>query len=120
MKTINLNPTWRSAARILMACLVNGDSAEARKSAEDEILRMADTLDTIAAGNFPVDNPENDSWHIQFAGGEYEIAYCSTRPQLSPKWFVIRKNDMAQSERFYSWPNGAFTALSSGAIKWSK
>lgn len=120
MKTVNLTPTWKAATRILIACLKDGDSAEAKQSAEDELMRMADALDTINAGDFPVDNPENDSWFVSFAGGEYEIAYCNTRPHLSPKWFVIRKNDMAQSERFYSWPDGAFRALCSGAIKWSK
>lgn len=120
MKTIKLTPTWKAAARICIECLKFGTDANAQKSAEDELMRMADALDEINAGEFSVNNPEHDTWHVQFAGGEYEIIYCNTRPRLSPKWYVYRKNDLARSERFYSWPDGAFRALCSGAIKWSK
>lgn len=120
MDSIKLTPTWKAAARIFIACLVNGDSAEARDGAEREIMEMADKLDKLSEARDSFDNPENDSWFVQFAGGEYEIVYCENRPRLSPSWAVVRLNDMAESERYYSWPNGAFTALSSGAINWRK
>ena len=122
MKTITLNPTWFAAARIYIECLLHGDSAEAKKSAQDEILRMAKAFDTVneARDNFVMAQAKNEPWDVSHCGGKYYIAKDNSRSRNSPAWFVMRLNDMAQSERFYSWPNGAFTALSENSIVWSK
>jgi len=57
---------------------------------------------------------------VRVDGGEYEIICDTTRPYLSPKWFVHRVNDCANSKRFYSFPAGAFNALFAGVIVWEK
>ncbi len=57
---------------------------------------------------------------VRVDGGEYEIICDTTRNYLSPKWFVHRVNDCANSKRFYSFPAGAATALFSGSIVWEK
>ncbi len=46
-KTINLTPTWRAAARIYIACLEDGDSEEAKQSARDGIMEMAEKFDAV-------------------------------------------------------------------------
>lgn len=120
MKTIILNPTWVAAARIYIECLLHGDSADAKKSAQDEILRMAQAFDKVNEARDSFRNTQSEPWEVKHCGGEYYIARDDSRDRLSPKWFVMRLNDMAQSERFYSWPNGAFTALSENSIVWSK
>ena len=122
MKTITLNPTWVAAARIYIECLLHGDSAEAKKSAQDEILRMAKAFDTVndARETFVTQQSKLEPWDVTHCGGRYCIAKDMSRGRNCPAWFVMRLNDMAQSERFYSWPNGAFTALSENSIVWSK
>ncbi len=120
VKTIVLNPTWVAAVRIYIECLLHGDSHDAKKGAQDELLRMAGTLDKLNEARDSFRNTKNEPWEIQFCGGEYHIVYDNSRKRNSPAWFVMRLNDMAQSERFYSWPNGAFTALSENSIVWSK
>ena len=46
-RTIRLNPTWESAARILLAVVENGDSEQAKQDARDELLRMARGYDAM-------------------------------------------------------------------------
>jgi hypothetical protein len=47
MKSITLNPTWKAAARICLECVKHGDSPEAQRNAEAELMRMAEQLDEI-------------------------------------------------------------------------
>lgn len=60
-----------------------------------------------------------DDWNVQHCGGDYIIRYDQKRRYLQPKWYVGRVNDLRRSTRWYSWPNGAFLALQTGAIVWS-
>lgn len=48
-KAIKLNPTWKFAARIHLECIKHGSSEEAKRTAEDEIVRMAELLDKAVA-----------------------------------------------------------------------
>lgn len=48
VKTIELIPTWRAAARIYVACLLNG-TEEGKRNAEDGIMEMAEKLDALVA-----------------------------------------------------------------------
>ena len=48
MKTIDMTPTWESAVRIYMAVLENNNaSAESRKTAREEIVFLAKTVDRL-------------------------------------------------------------------------
>lgn len=52
VKTIDLTPSWESAVRIYIQCLKNPDaSAEAHKSAETDLLRLARMVDEHQKGN---------------------------------------------------------------------
>lgn len=62
----------------------------------------------------------NETWNVEHCGGKYRIRFDNNRPHLKPAWYVLRVNDYAQSERYYSWPEGAFSALSWGRINWRK
>jgi hypothetical protein len=44
-KTVKLNPTWKFAARIHLECIKHGSSEEAKRTAEEEIIKMAELLD---------------------------------------------------------------------------
>ena len=48
MKTIDMTPTWESAVRIYMAVLENNNaSAEGKKTAREEIVFLAKTIDRL-------------------------------------------------------------------------
>ncbi len=47
MKTIDLTPTWETAARIYIEVLENGETEEGKQAARDEIMRMAKLLDDL-------------------------------------------------------------------------
>jgi len=48
MKTIDMTPTWESAVRIYMAVLENNNaSAEGKKTAREEIVFLAKTVDRL-------------------------------------------------------------------------
>jgi len=50
MKTIDMTPTWESAVRIYMAVLENKNaSAEGIKTAREEIIFLAKTVDQLNA-----------------------------------------------------------------------
>lgn len=50
MFTIDITPTWESAVMIYMSVLSNADASfEARRGAEEELLRLARMVDAIAA-----------------------------------------------------------------------
>lgn len=59
--------------------------------------------------------------NVQFAGASYEIKK-DIRTDVSyphpPSWYVQRLTDYRVSKRYYSQPQGAFTALVTGAIQW--
>ncbi len=61
-----------------------------------------------------------ETWKVTHCGASYLIEFNMTRGRNVPSWYVIRINDGAKSERFYSWPEGAFSALSWGRIHWEK
>jgi hypothetical protein len=50
VETIDLTPTWKTAAHIYMTALVNG-TAEGRRAGQEGILEMAAHLDRINAEN---------------------------------------------------------------------
>ncbi len=62
---------------------------------------------------------DQDPWEIEHCGGKYRLRYDQTRKYLQPKWYVIRVNDLRVSSRWYSWPEGAFLALRTGAVVWT-
>ena len=65
--------------------------------------------------------PHDDTapWRVEHCGGVYEIKYDSGRVGIHPpSWYVQRMNDLAESKRYYSRPEGAFGALRQGAIVW--
>ena len=41
-------PTWEFAASIYIECIKNGESYEAKKNAEDEIIKLAKNYDALA------------------------------------------------------------------------
>ena len=48
MKTIDITPTWEAAVQIFMAVLANPDASyEARRDAQDELLRLGRIVDSI-------------------------------------------------------------------------
>tara|TARA_Y100001938_G_scaffold138458_1_gene204010 strand:+ start:309 stop:485 length:177 start_codon:yes stop_codon:yes gene_type:complete len=48
METIDMTPTWESAVRIYMAVLENKNaSAEGKKTAREEIIFLAKTIDQL-------------------------------------------------------------------------
>lgn len=49
MKSIDLTPTWLAILPALLAVIANGDTVEARKAAEGELLRMAGLADALVA-----------------------------------------------------------------------
>ena len=55
VKTIDLTPTWKTAAHIYMTALVNG-TAEGRQAGQAGILEMAAHLDRINAENSDTDD----------------------------------------------------------------
>ena len=65
-------------------------------------------------------DPPYPPWYVEYTGGRYKIYYDTKRKDLQPKWRILRVNDMAFSKRWYSWPEGAFSALSWGRIEWTK
>ena len=50
MKYINLTPTWEGILPALLAVVTNGETVEARKTAEDELRRMARLADAYVEG----------------------------------------------------------------------
>lgn len=44
-EAISMNITWKFAARIHLECIKHGSSEEAKRTAEAEIMRMAEILD---------------------------------------------------------------------------
>ena len=63
---------------------------------------------------------QHDPVFFSFAGGNYKIMYDSTRTASfihPPRWFVQR-SDLRTTERFYSSPVGAFTAVYTGSASW--
>ncbi len=84
VKTIELVPTWKAAARIYMMALVNG-THEGRKAAEAGILEMAEKLDAIneerRAANRKLTFSENDAMPIGvYIGGEHVGNIHATPP----------------------------------------
>lgn len=49
IKTINLTPTWRGLMPAMVQVAVNGSTADARKFAMDELLKLADAVDLMNA-----------------------------------------------------------------------
>lgn len=64
------------------------------------------------------DGERGDSIKVEFNGCSYRIRYDSSRRLTQPKFYVQRMSDFRDSERYYSFPEGAFSALTWGRIKW--
>lgn len=48
MKTIDITPTWEAAVQIYLMVLANPDASfEARRGAQDELLRLGRIVDSI-------------------------------------------------------------------------
>lgn len=52
-------------------------------------------------------------------GCDYEIVHDASRSRLKPKWYVVRLSDFYTTDRYYTWPDGAFSAVFWGRCKWS-
>jgi hypothetical protein len=59
---------------------------------------------------------------VEYAGNTYHILK-DVRTDVNyphpPSWYVCRASDGYVSKRYYSQPQGAFTALVTGAIQWT-
>ena len=53
-RTINLAPTWESAARIYIEVLKNSDSVEAQAAAEEDMMRLARNFDRTQTDEYKV------------------------------------------------------------------
>ena len=51
-------------------------------------------------------------------GCEYVISNDATRAHLKPSWYVQRMTDLRTTKRYYSWPDGAFSAVVWGRAEW--
>ena len=62
----------------------------------------------------------HDPVTISWAGAWYEIKYDGARTASyahPPRWYAQRQ-DLMTTERYYSSPVGAFTAIYTGSAKW--
>ena len=48
---------------------------------------------------------------FELYGCKYEIKRDTSRQRLSPQWYVQRMSDLRTTKRYYSWPDGAFSAV---------
>jgi hypothetical protein len=48
---------------------------------------------------------------FELYGCKYEIKRDTSRKALSPQWYVQRMTDLRTTKRYYSWPDGAFSAV---------
>lgn len=55
---------------------------------------------------------------FQLHGCDYRILHDDSRGRHQPKWYVQRMTDMRITERFYQWPDGAFSSVFWGRAKW--
>ena len=46
-ETIDVTPTWEAATQMLLLIIKDADNDEAKREAEDELLRMASLLDEL-------------------------------------------------------------------------
>jgi len=63
---------------------------------------------------------QHDPVLIHWAGATYEIMYDGARTANfvhPPRWYAQRQ-DLMTTERYYSSPVGAFTAIYTGSAKW--
>ena len=58
------------------------------------------------------------SWVVRHDGIEYRIIKDPSRDRLQPQWYAQRNSDWRVSRRFYSWPEGAFSAILWGRVEW--
>lgn len=47
---------------------------------------------------------------FQIYGAEYQVRKAE-RNRNEPSYFVVRMRDMHRTKRYYSWPDGAFSAV---------
>jgi len=64
------------------------------------------------------EEPATNTITIDYEGNRYYISYDSSRRLTQPKWYAQRSSDLRVSERFYTYPEGAFSALTWGRINW--
>ena len=66
---------------------------------------------------------QHDPVLIHWAGATYEIAYDGARTANfvhPPRWYAVNTTNRTTTERYYSSPVGAFTAIYTGSAKWIK
>lgn len=48
---------------------------------------------------------------FELYGVKYEIKRDTSRRISQPQWYVQRMSDLRCTKRYYSWPDGAFSAV---------
>lgn len=57
---------------------------------------------------------------FSMGGITYEIVKDTSRPRLAPSWWVRRLWDGRASKRYYSHPDGAFSAVYWNRVQWEE
>lgn len=55
---------------------------------------------------------------FELYGVKYEIKRDTSRRYLQPQWYVQRMTDLRCTKRYYSWPDGAFSAVLWERAQW--
>lgn len=62
---------------------------------------------------------EFDSIDFSLHGNLYVINCDTSRAPHRPRWYVQRMSDLRTTERYYSWPDGAFAAVFWSRCQWT-
>ena len=61
------------------------------------------------------------SINFEMMGCSYRIIQDrDRRKRRQPSWYVLRMSDHALTERYYTWPDGAFSAVYWQRCNWTK
>ena len=53
----------------------------------------------------------SDEIHFNLYGRDYIILKDTSRKRNQPSWYAQRMNDLRTTVRYYTWPDGAFSAV---------
>jgi len=68
---------------------------------------------------------DTDAWEglsplkFNIGGCDYSIIKDTSRLRNQPSWYVQRHSDWKMTERYYTWPDGAFSAVLWSRCKWT-
>ena len=61
---------------------------------------------------------DTETIRFELNGCKYQIKRDVSRQPLMPQWYVQRMSDLQTTKRYYSWPDGAFSAVFWGRCGW--